>query len=109
MYEHIGKADHGLTEVADQLHTVVQSMQEGSTQNLSLTTLAQLVSDTANLYANASLAAGRELDIASSGLTATTSVMLISALMRAENLNTFDLALWLTQIGDRPSTHQEER
>ena len=108
MYEHIGTADPNLTQVADQLHAVVQSMQQGSVQKLSSTTLAQLIGDIANLYANASIAAGRELNIASAGLTATTSVMLISALMRAENLNTFDLALWLTQIGDRPSANQEE-
>ncbi|MFI9402970.1 hypothetical protein [Nocardia sp. NPDC052316] len=91
-------ANNKLLEVTADLRECVQHLWDGGSAELTSTALSGLVADTARLYAASSTAAGHELDIDPGSITATEAVMLIAALMRAQNLNTFDLALWMHQL-----------
>jgi hypothetical protein len=57
------------------------------------------------LYAAASERAGRELTAVTTEATPTEVVMLACALIRAQDLTPFDLALWFSRAGHKPQPH----
>jgi hypothetical protein len=89
-----------LVDLVSQLHDVVTGLRRGDTHVLTPDALSQLVADTASLYGAACMTTGHAVPIAPHGLSTTNAVSLITALMDAENLNTFDLSLWQTPTGD---------
>jgi hypothetical protein len=56
-----------------------------------------LVSDATLAYARAVEAAGRELPPLRQEVTATDALTLACALLRSQNLNPYDLALWFSR------------
>ncbi|WP_392425963.1 hypothetical protein [Barrientosiimonas humi] len=89
-----------LVDHIDRLHALVERVQAGEPLALTPDALSRLVTDTARIYAGACQASGGKVPVATEGLTATNAVALITALMDAENLNTFDLTLWQSQTGE---------
>jgi hypothetical protein len=108
-----------LVELADRLHSWVEGLRAGESQTLTFEALSLLVTDIAAVYAGSCLAAGQRIDIAPQGLSATDAVMLIAALMRAQNLgpewkggawvpeNTLALGVWSGRIPPTRPRHLE--
>ena len=98
-----------LVDHIDRLHALVERVQAGEPLALTPDALSRLVTDTARIYAGACQASGGKVPVATEGLTATNAAALLgdparanmlTALMDAENLNTFDLTLWQSQTGE---------
>lgn len=91
--------------IATELHQISQRLQEltqdigldGQHHNADPADIQALLSATTRLYA-AQEADGQAQPLPESMASATETVMLISALMQAQNLNTFDLALWQSKL-----------
>lgn len=90
-------ADFG--DIAEQLHTFVQALMRGRVATVSGPALSQAIGDLAKLHLACQEAApGRVVELSGDDITGSEAVALIANLMRAQNLNTFDLALWLSRV-----------
>lgn len=81
---------HQLAEMAD--HPAAESL-----ANLSEQALRGLVSATIRLYAAASEAAPADIDPLEDEVSTTDAVVMACALLKARELNPFDLALWFSR------------
>jgi hypothetical protein len=79
-----------LTEVADQANA-------GALAEVSEQALRSLVSATIRLYAAASEASTADIDPLEDGVSTTDAVVMACALLKARELNPFDLALWFSR------------
>jgi hypothetical protein len=88
----------GLTEAIDRLRKAVDGLRNGGNATITSAQLSTVVADITSLYA-ASAQSARSLPRLDPGQsTSTDAVVLISAIMAAHDLNTFDLALWLSRV-----------
>lgn len=96
--------NEALSDVLSSLHSIIESIQSGAPAALSSTALSTLISDAAVLYAASASLSGYLPALESRTCSSTDAVILISALMKSQNLNTFDLALWLARL-DQDGVH----
>ncbi len=71
--------------------------------------IRRLVTATALLYSTAVTRAGYELPLADSEVSPTDTVVLACALLRGQDLNPFDLALWFGQANLDAGTSQGDQ
>ncbi|ATY13005.1 hypothetical protein CU254_23090 [Amycolatopsis sp. AA4] len=91
-------ASDELTRAIDGLHSAVERLRNGGSATITAEKLSALVADATSLY-TASAQSAKSLPRLDPGLaTSTDAVVLISAIMAAHDLNTFDLALWLSRV-----------
>lgn len=86
-----------LGRVLDELSNAVAAMERGAPAQLNTAQLSAAVGSIARLYGTCAQRAGRTDLISSHDVPTTEAVTLIAGLMAAQNLNTFDLALWLSR------------
>jgi hypothetical protein len=93
-----GSAHERLREVGLQLNQIVAHALAGKEGELAdLLALDQLLTPLVKLYAAVTEATGKELPPVTQEVTATEVVVLACALLRAQKLNPFDLAIWFSR------------
>jgi hypothetical protein len=86
-----------LGRIFDELSDAVSAAARGARTELTSNQLSTAVGSIAQLFAACALRAGRTDLISSEDMSTTEAVTLIEGLMAAQNLNAFDLALWLSR------------
>jgi len=84
---------------ASRLGTVAATLRAAAQEgNISDDALREVMSAATLLYAKAVAAHGHEVSLRDRSVDATASVVLACALLRAQDLNPFDLALWFGRV-----------
>ena len=101
-----GSLHEHLREIGLQLNQIAAHALAGNASELAdLPALDQLLTPLVKLYAAATEATGRELPPVTQEATATEVVVLACALLRAQNLNPFDLAVWFSRGNQKAGAH----
>jgi hypothetical protein len=101
----LGSSHGRLREIGLQLNQIAaQALAVNGCELADLPALDQLLTPLVKLYAAATEATGRELPPVTQEATATEVVVLACALLRAQNLNPFDLAIWFSRGSQRAGT-----
>lgn len=87
-----------LADISRRLHTLTEGVGlDGDQHDGAHADIEALLSAATRLYA-AHAADGEQQPLSEQIASTTETVMLVSALMQAQNLNTFDLALWQSKL-----------
>lgn len=90
--------DHvDLGRILDELSDGVSALARGAPAHLSAEQLSAAVGSIAQLFAACAQRAGRTDLISGDDVSTTDVVTLVEGLLAAQNLNVFDLALWLSR------------
>jgi hypothetical protein len=92
-----GLAPVELGDILDELSDAVSALVQGAPAQLSTEQLSAAVGSIAQLFGACAQRAGRTDLISSDEMSTTEAVTLIEGLLTAQNLNVFDLALWLSR------------
>jgi hypothetical protein len=92
-----GLAPVELGRILDEFADAVAALVQGAPAQLSTEQLSAAVGSIAQLFAACAQRAGRTDLISSDEMSTTEAVTLIEGLLASQNLNTFDLALWLSR------------
>lgn len=96
----------GFADIAAQLHAFVRHLSAGGSATVNSDALSRAVGDLAKLYLACQEASGQIPALSPDDVSSTEAVALIAGLMRAQNLNTFDLALWLSRAQSSTNPQQ---
>lgn len=92
-----GLAPVELGHILDDLTDAVAALVRGAPAQLSSEQLSTAVGSIAQLFAACAQRAGRTDLISRDDMSTTEAVTLVEGLLAAQNLNVFDLALWLSR------------
>jgi hypothetical protein len=93
----VGLAPVELGRILDEVSDAVSALERGAPAHLSAEQLSAAVGSIARLFGACAQRAGRTDLISGGDVSTTEAVTLVEGLLAAQNLNTFDLALWLSR------------
>ena len=104
--DNLGSSQERLREIGLQLNQIAAHVLAGNGSELAdLPALDHLLTPLVKLYAAATEVTGKELPPVTQEATATEVVVLACALLRAQDLNPFDLAIWFSRGNQITRTH----
>lgn len=88
-------------DIAKDLREFVEQLIGGREATITGAELQSAIADVTRLYSSCSDAGGHgDVNFASTDMTTTDVVRFVCALMRSQDLNPFDLALWFSRINE---------